>query len=78
MWHENERALDLLQRVGTRWMPAPMGGIPIGLRWEALYPLMDRLQLPPDEWDDLHHDLMVAEEAALATFREYAPKPKKT
>lgn len=77
MWPDNERALQLLKQVGTRWVPASMGGVPMGLRWEALYPLMDRLQLPPAEWDALHEDLMVMEDAALATFREFAPKPKK-
>lgn len=75
MWPDNERALALLQRVGTRWVYPPMGAVPCGLRWGDIYPLMDRPQLPPDEWDELHSDLMVMEDAALATFREFAPKP---
>ena len=53
-----------------------MGGTPSGLRWEAIYPLMDRLQLPAPEWDELHADLMAMEAAAVAAFREFAPKPK--
>ena len=38
---------------------------PVGLRWEAIYPLMDRLALEPDAWDDLRNDLEVMECAAL-------------
>lgn len=76
MWPDNERALALFQRVGTRWAYPPMGGTPCGLRWEAIYPLMDRLQLPPDEWEDLHSDLMAMEAAAVSAFREFAPKNK--
>lgn len=53
-----------------------MGGPPIGLRWEALYPLMDRLGLDPEQWNALHDDLMVMEPAALQTMRDNAPKPK--
>ena len=54
-----------------------MGGVPIGLRWEAIYPLMDCLDLPKDEWLELQDELMVMEVSALRTFEEFAPKPKK-
>lgn len=77
MWPENERAMAFFQRVGTRWLVPAMGGIPQGLRWEAIYPLMEQLKLPPDEWDELHLELMLMEESALDTMREFAPPPKK-
>lgn len=51
-----------------------MGGVPIGLQWEAIYPLMDRLQLDDDGWNDLHECLMEMEQAAVETMREFAPK----
>lgn len=76
MWPDNERALETFQRVGTRWIYPAMGGTPIGLRWEAIYPLMERLELPPPEWDDLHDALTVMEAAAMDTMRKHAPKPK--
>lgn len=76
MWPDNQRALAVFQRVGTRWMLPPAGVVPYGLRWEAIYPLMDRLGLDAAEWDQLHSDLMVMEHAALDTMREFAPKPK--
>lgn len=53
-----------------------MGGPPIGLRWEAIYPLMDRLQLDDPQWTALHEDLMTMEQAAMETMRDNAPKPK--
>jgi hypothetical protein len=77
VWPDNERALAVFQRVGTCWIYPAMGGTPIGMRWEAIYPLMDRQQLPPAEWDDLRDELAVMEATALATMREFAPKPKK-
>lgn len=51
-----------------------MGGCPMGLDWPAIYPLMDRLGLPDDEWNDLHDALMVMEQEAIKTMREFAPK----
>lgn len=69
--------MALFQRVGTRWLLPAMGGVPQGLRWEAIYPLMERLDLPQPEWDVLHGELMLMEESALETMREFAPKPKK-
>lgn len=53
----------MFQRVGTRWVGG-MGGIS-GLRWEAIYPLMDRLKLEPEAWDALLYDMEIMERAAL-------------
>lgn len=50
-----------------------MGGVPIGLDWPAVYPLMERVNA---DWDELHESLMVMEAAALETMIEFAPKPK--
>ena len=71
MWPENEPALRIFARIGTRWQYASggMGAMVIGVRWEAIYPLMDRLGLPPDEWDDLLHQLETMEHAALPVIR---------
>ena len=74
IWPDNERAYELFLRIGTRWMHSPMGGVPTGLRWEALYPLMDRLGLDSSEWNDLHECLMVMESEAILTKLEFAPK----
>lgn len=51
-----------------------MGGAPMGFQWEAVYPLMERLGLGNDDWNQLHDDLMLMESAALETIRKFAPK----
>ena len=55
--------MQFFARLRTRWQHGMAG--PVGLRWEAIYPLMDRLALEPDAWDDLRNDLEVMECAAL-------------
>ena len=59
--------------IGTRWVYPAMGGVPLGVRWEAMYPLMDR-KATGVAWDELHEYMMVIEAEALATLREFAPK----
>lgn len=75
VWPDNEVALDIAMMIGTRWVYPAMGGIPLGVRWEAMYPLMDR-KASGENWDELHSALMVIEEEALATMREFTPKAK--
>ena len=41
-----------------------MGG-PTGLRYEAIYPLLDRDAQDTEDWQELFHDLQVLEGAAL-------------
>lgn len=57
-------------------MVPPMGSVPYGLRWEAIYPLMDRQGLDEDGWNDLHDALSIMEGEAISTMHEFAPKPK--
>ncbi len=66
-------------RLGTRWVQIAIAGglresrlMVIGVRWEAVYPLLDRLDLPPDEWADLLAALEVMEQAALPVMRAAA------
>lgn len=74
VWPDNELALSIFQRVGTKWLYPPMGGAPNGLRWEAIYPLMDHAGATGDAWQGLHDDLTVMEHEAIATMKEFAPK----
>lgn len=46
-----------------------MGGA-TGLRYEALYPLLDRRTTNAEEWEQLFDDVQVLEHAALKKMRE--------
>jgi hypothetical protein len=50
-------------RVQTQWNVGMNGTT--GLRYEAIYPLLDREAATPQEWEDLFDDLQVIERAAL-------------
>lgn len=68
VWPENLQAFNLFSRIGTRWAVG-MNGV-TGIRWEAVYPLMDRMGLESDAWDGLLSDLEVMESAALAVINK--------
>ena len=68
--------MQLFSVVGTRWKFPPVGGSPLGLDWVSIYPLMDRLGLDDEDWNDLHESLMVMETEAVSTIAEFAPKQK--
>ena len=72
VWPDNWTAFLFFRRLGTRWCVG-MGGA-TGIRWEAVYPLMDRLGLEPEQWDELLQDLEVMESAALTQMAKDAPK----
>lgn len=46
-----------------------MGG-PVGLRYEAVYPLIDRMRLSDDDWQETFYALQEMEAAALDAMRE--------
>lgn len=63
VWPENHRAVQLFQKMTTQWHMG-MGG-PTGLNHLVLLARMDRMNLPPDEYDALDEDIRCMEIAAL-------------
>lgn len=73
VWEENWQSVLFFSRLGTRWLylGGGMGGAAAtGLRWEAIYPLMDRLRLSAKKWNALLDDLETMEDEALKVMRE--------
>lgn len=68
VWPENWRVFVLFSRLQTQWNVS-MGG-PTGLRYEAIYPLLDRETDTPNEWMELFQDVQVLESAALKQMAE--------
>ena len=66
MWPENEQAWRLFTFMGTQWRVA-MGG-PTGLDYGVLFHRMDRMALPPDDFDLLLSDVRSMESAALGAM----------
>lgn len=70
VWPENWPVWELFMSVRTQWTVG-MGGR-TGLRYEAVYPLLDRAAKDAREWDSLFHDMQWLEGAALTAMYEGA------
>ena len=67
VWPENWQSFTLFLRLQTQWSVGMAG--PTGLRYEALYPLLDRAAAGDAAcWDGLLDDIQVLERTALAAM----------
>ena len=63
VWPENWRVFVLFSRLQTQWSVGMSGAT--GLRYEAVYPLLDREAQGAEDWQRLFDDLQILEGAAL-------------
>lgn len=68
IWPEHLAVVRIFVRLDTQWR-AGMSG-PIGLDYNAAYPLIDRATTTPEDWSDMLDDLRVLEAEALDVMRE--------
>lgn len=75
VWPDNWLAWRLFMAMSTQWNYLAGGmGTPqrTSLHYPSLYPLLDRECPTTELWWQTFHDLQACEDAALATFREFA------
>ncbi|MEN7429156.1 DUF1799 domain-containing protein [Chromobacterium sp. TRC.1.1.SA] len=70
VWPDNWQAVQLLNRMSTQWRVG-FGGA-MGLDYNVLYRMMDRLGLVPEEFDQLEADIQVMEMTVLEIRQESA------
>ena len=68
VWPENWPIVQMFCRLATQWQVG-MGGA-VGLRYEAVYPLLDRQYANADDWQQAFSDLQELERAALDAMRD--------
>ena len=68
IWPEHLAVVRIFGRLDTQWRVGMSG--PIGLDYNAAYPLIDRATSTPEDWHDMLDDLRVLEATALDVMRE--------
>jgi hypothetical protein len=66
VWPDNQRAYLLFVEIRTQWRVGAMG--PTGLDYGVLFRKMDRMNLQPDEYDELEDDIRTMECAAMGAM----------
>lgn len=67
VWPENWRVVSLFVKLGTQWQIGMNG--PIGLRYEAVYGLLDRMTESKQEWEEMFDDICYLERESLSVMR---------
>ncbi|WP_412479916.1 DUF1799 domain-containing protein [Azonexus sp. IMCC34839] len=67
VWPENWPSFSLFQMMRTQWDVGLSG--PIGLKYQVLFELMDRMGLSGNEWWEVFADIKAMESDALSTMR---------
>lgn len=67
VWPENWPSFQLFAKLDTQWNVGGNGLV--GLRYEVIYPLLDRVSKDDDEWESLFSDIRHMERIALNTVR---------
>jgi hypothetical protein len=64
VWPENWPAFKVFSDLRTQWRVSGMGGA-TGLDYNVLFRKLDRMNLPPDEYDQMEDDIRLMETTAL-------------
>lgn len=75
IWPENQQAYILFFELQTQWRMNMAG--PTGLDYNTLFHKMDRMRLPPDDYEELEADIRAMEFAALGAMAEAAESRNK-
>lgn len=68
LWPETEKSVSLFSSVSTQWRMGFSG--PIGLDYNVVLNLMDRMKLSQRDFDDQFYDLRIAESEALSIINK--------
>jgi hypothetical protein len=63
---ENWQTVTIFVQVSTQWRLGMSG--PVGLDYNVLFRIMDNLNMPQQEWQDMFEDIRVMESTALDTM----------
>ncbi|MGC0155496.1 DUF1799 domain-containing protein [Chromobacterium vaccinii] len=67
VWPDNWQAVQLLNRMSTQWRVG-FGGV-VGLDYNVLYRMIDRLELSSKEIDQIESDIQLMENEVLAILQ---------
>jgi hypothetical protein len=68
VWPDCIAAINLFCQIGSQWRMSQAG--PYGLDYNVLYHKLDRMNLTPDEYQQMEDDIRTLETAALDAMRK--------
>lgn len=74
VWPDTQRPILVFDALGTQWLRAGMTGVPTGLIYASLEPVLRVMAVPAEDWQEVFADVRVLEEAALTEMHRQAKK----
>lgn len=72
VWPDTERSILVFDALGSQWIYAGMGGVPTGIVYGSVEPVLRVLRVPAEDWSLVFEDIRVLEAAALQEMhRQY-------
>ena len=71
IWPDNQAAVELFISISTQWRTGPSGMT--GLDYNVLFVRLDRMQLNPEQHEQLFQDVSRIEIEALAAVHQNSP-----
>jgi hypothetical protein len=66
VWPDTIQSVLVFDDLGSQWIYAGMGGIPTGLVYASIEPVLRIRGVPAEDWPVVFDDIRVMESAALA------------
>lgn len=77
VWPDTIRSVLVFDALGSQWIYAGMGGVPTGMVYASVEPVLRVRGVPAEDWSLVFEDIRVMEAAALAEMhRQHALRAK--
>lgn len=65
VWRDTEQSVLVFDALGSQWIYAGMGGVPTGIVYASIEPVLRVRKVPAEDWAQVFEDIRVLESAAL-------------
>lgn len=65
VWPDTEQSILTFDALGSQWIYAGMGGVPTGIVYASIEPVLRVRRVPAEDWALVFEDIRVLEAAAL-------------
>lgn len=65
VWPDTEQSILTFDALGSQWIYAGMGGVPTGIVYGSIEPVLRVRKVPAEDWAQVFEDIRVMEAAAL-------------
>ena len=77
VWPDTSQSVLVFDRLGSQWIYAGMGGVPTGLVYASIEPVLRVMNVRAEDWALVFEDIRVMEASALNEMHRQRQQQKK-